>query len=239
MSHSSSHKSLRFGLLLAAIPLLAACETLPKETAAATLPSDPEAQLAQIMEWWPGDYNNDAQLEQLAAQGKPIWRKDDTGKPGHIEVTSHYRAVDLPAFGENVLYVEETKHGEPGNIFRQRIYVLSVDEELDKVRVALWTFSDKEKYVGAYQDLSKLDGLTPDAMSTFGAPCDLITNPEGRKYHIAMNAKDCQFGENYFSYQVLLGPDSFWFRDKIAKVADDAIVSIAGGFTYHELDRID
>ena len=38
-------------------------------------------------------------------------------------------------------------------------------------------------------------------------------------------------------YQVLLGKDSFSFRDKIVRLEDDVIVSTAGNFTYHELDR--
>ena len=197
------------------------------------------ADLDRIMDWWPGDYHNNRQIARLVAEGKPVWRADDSGKGGHIAVTSHYRAVDLPAFGENVLYVEETKHGDPGNIFRQRIYSLTLDEQGDQLRVSLWTFDDKEKYLGAWRNPALLAGLTPEQMSTFGHNCDLVMARQGGKYHLAMQDKDCAFGDNYFSYQVLLGPDSFWFRDKIARLDTDEPVSIAGDFTYHELDRIE
>ncbi len=227
----------------AAILVLSACATTNSQetssaSAAATAEMTQAQHLAKIMEWWPGDYNNDRQLVQLEAEGKPIWRVDDTGKGGHIEVTSHYRVVDMPEFGENVLYVEETKHGDPTNIFRQRIYELYVDDETDQVRVTLWTFKDKEKYVGAWRDLSRLNGLTKEEMSSFGRNCDLVMAQQDGKYHLAMNGKDCAFGENYFSYQVLLGPDSFWFRDKITRLADEVVISQAGEFTYHELDRL-
>ena len=213
--------------------------TPPVETpGAATSDMDVKAHLDQIMQWWPGDYNNDRQIARLKSEGKPVWMADDQGKGGHIEVTSHYRKIDLPAFGEHVLYVEETKHNNPEDMFRQRIYSLHIDEASNQLRVVLWNFKDRKKYVGAWRDLSRLKALTPDDMTSFGANCDLFMSQENGKYRLAMHEKDCAFDGNYFSYQVLLGPDSFWFRDKIARVSDDAPVSVAGDFTYHELDRI-
>ncbi|MEM9879622.1 MAG: chromophore lyase CpcT/CpeT [Pseudomonadota bacterium] len=196
------------------------------------------ADLETIMSWWPGDYHNDKQIAALVADGKPVWRADDTGKGGHIEVTSHYKVVDLPAFGEHVLYVEETKHGDESLIFRQRIYTLTVDPDMSAIRVKLWYFKDKEKYVGAWRDLSRLADLTPENMSPLKDECDLIVAREGARYHMPMQDKACVFGKNYFSYQVLLGEDSFWFRDKIVRVADDVVVSTAGDFSYHELDKV-
>lgn len=192
----------------------------------------------EIMAWWPGDYNNDAQLEKLRSEGKPVWAEDGSGEGGHIEVTSHYRTVDLPAFGENVLYVEELKHGKPDLVFRQRIYTF-YEDEAGQLRVTLWNFKDKEKYVGAWQNLEMIAGLMPEEMSALPAKCDLYVQPkENGKYHMPMNGRDCAFGENYFNYQVLLGPESFWFRDKIVRLEGDEPVSVAGGFTYHELIRV-
>ncbi|GAB5486945.1 MAG: hypothetical protein Pars2KO_05150 [Parasphingorhabdus sp.] len=207
------------------------------ESAGTTAVSSAQQDLNTIMQWWNGDYNNDRQLAALAAAGKPIWRADDTGKGGHIEVTSHYRPISLPEFGDHVVYVEETKHGDPENIFRQRIYTLSIDDA-DQVRVKLWYFNDKKKYVGAWKDLSKLNGLTKKDMFPLQDDCDLLVKKQGDKYHMPMADKACVFGKNYFSYQVLLGKNSFWFRDKINAVADDSVVSMAGDYTYHELDKI-
>lgn len=197
-----------------------------------------EQQIATIMKWWDGDYNNDRHLKELEAADKPIWRKDGSGKGGHIEVTSHYRPVTLPAFGDNVIYVEETKHGDPDNIFRQRIYTLTADAKINAVRVKLWYFSDKKKYVGAFKDISIVKDLTPKEMFKLPDTCDMIVRKQGDKYHMPMPDKDCVFGESYFNYQVLLGKDSFWFRDRIMNVADDTVKESAGNFTYHKLDRI-
>lgn len=239
----SRHHSLSVLSALAFFAILSACSSDTPSAAdavskaampAPTLSDD----LAEIMTWWDGDYDNARQVAALLAAGELVWREDGSGEGGHIEVTSHYRPVDLPVFGDNVIYVEETKHGNPNLMFRHRIYTLSIDETSDNIRVKLWNFSDKEKYVGAYQDLSMITDLTPDNMSPLPDNCDLIVAKQDGKYHMPMNGRDCAFGESYFTYQVLLGSDSFWFRDKIMKLADDEVVAAAGGFTYHELDRL-
>lgn len=196
------------------------------------------SQIAEIMTWWDGDYNNSVQVEQLLADGKPVWREDGSGKGGHIEVVSHYRPVTLPQFGDHVIYVEETKHGDPHNIFRQRIYTLTADDVAGVVRVKLWNFKDKKKYVGAWQDLSRIATLMPDEMFPLPDKCDLLVKRQDNKFHMPMTNRDCAFGENYFNYQVLLGPDTFCFRDKIVRLSDDEVVETAGGFTYHKLNKV-
>ena len=200
--------------------------------------ADLERHLATIMRWWDGDYHNDRQVRELEAAGKPIWRADDSGEGGHIEVTSHYRPVSLPEFGEHVIYVEEMKHKNPSEIFRQRIYTLTIDSDIDQIRVKLWNFTDKEKYLGAWQDLSIIEELSPDEMSPLPDNCDLFVTKQGDKFHMPMNGRDCAFGDRYFNYQVLLGADSFAFRDKIVRLADDVVTTTAGDFTYHTLEKL-
>ncbi|MEO0996685.1 MAG: chromophore lyase CpcT/CpeT [Pseudomonadota bacterium] len=207
--------------------------------AAADAKTPGESDLDRVLDWWAGDYDNDRQIERLTAEGQPVWRADGSGEGGHIEVTSHYRRVELPAFGEHVLYVEETKYGDPDEIFRQRIYTLNVDDESDRVRVKIWNFKDKQRYVGAWRDTARLSDLTPDEMSPLPDRCDLLSERREGRIHLGMNGRDCAFGDRYFNYQVLLGPESFWFRDKIVRLEDDVLLTTAGDFTYHQLDRSD
>lgn len=214
---------------------LSSCAQNPSSTPAPT----PEEDLATIMLWWNGDYHNDRQIARLEAEGLPVWRADDSAEGGHLEVTSHYRPVSLPIFGEHVIYVEETKHGDPDALYRQRIYTLQVDNEIGQVRVKMWNFKDREKYVGAWQDLSMVADLTPGEMSPLPDNCDLLVSRVGDKFHMPMLDRDCAFGDRYFSYQVLLGADSFWFRDKVVRLADDEVLTSPGSFTYHELDKVE
>ena len=204
-----------------------------------------EQDLAQIMAWWPGSYNNDTQVAEVEARmGEDnftgeVWRIDGSGMGGYLNVTSHYIRLDAPEIGENVLYVEEYRDGEPGETYRQRVYTLSVDEEEEVIRVNLANFKDREKYIGAYRDISMLDGITSDDLSPFPKICDLIAEQRGNRYHMRMRTNACAFGGQAFSYEAVINGNAFWFRDKIVRLEDDTIVMTMANFNFHKLDRVE
>jgi len=53
-----------------------------------------------------------------------------------------------------------------------------------------------------------------------------------------MKMPSCVFGDKLFDYQVILGPDDFWFRDRIADAESGLVTMTAGSFTYHKLQRV-
>lgn len=227
--------------------LLAACKSpsgaeanQTTETASpeSTIEKSTKEQLQEIMRFWPGTYNNDKQIAEAKKQGKDVWLLDDTGKGGYLQITSHYIKLDLPSIAEHVLYVEEYRDHSPEETYRQRIYTLSVDEEADMVKVKMWPFKDKKKYIGAWKDPAMLAGLTTEEISAYPDFCDMHVKQVEGKYHMYMNEKDCAFGDKYFSYQVMLGKNMFSYRDKITILSTDSLVSTAADFAYHNLDRI-
>jgi len=195
-------------------------------------------QLSEIMKIWPGTYSNDKQIAELEKKGTPIWRLDDSGKDGYLNIKSHYIRLDAPQIGEHVLYVEEYRDNDPTATYRQRIYTLSIDEEAQIIRVKLWPFKDKEKYIGSWRDPSSLHKLSVEEISAFPPICDLLVQKLGDKYYMPMNKQDCTFGDKTFNYQVLLSKDMFSYRDKITNKDSGEIISTAGDFNYHHLDRI-
>lgn len=203
-----------------------------------------EQDLAQIMAWWPGTYSNDKQVAEVEERmGEEnftgeVWRVDNSGMGGYLNVTSHYAQIDFPELGENVLYVEEYRDGDPSETYRQRIYNLTVDEEEEVIRVTLINFKDREKYIGAYKDLSMLDGLTMDDISPFPGICDLIVEQRGNAYHMPMKTNACAFGGQAFSYEAVIDGNSFWFRDKIVRLEDDVVVMTMANFNFHKSDRL-
>ena len=203
-----------------------------------------EQDLAQIMTWWPGTYNNDRQVAEIEARmGEEnftgeVWRIGGSGMGGYLNVTSHYIRLDAPAIGDNVLYVEEYRDGQPDETYRQRVYTLSVDEEEQVIRVNIANFSDREKYIGAHRDISMLDGVTPDDLAPFPGVCDLIVEQRGNRYHMAMRTNACAFGGQAFSYEAVITGDAFWFRDKIVRLEDDTIVMTMANFNFHKSDRV-
>lgn len=196
-----------------------------------------------ILDMWQGDYNNDVQISDLREDGVPIWiegqeeTETSTTFGGFLPVKSYYRRIDLPAFGNRVLYLEEFTFKD--NPYRQRIYTIIHDTEKETTRVKLWYFKDKETYRGAWKDLSALGGLTPEDLSPLPDNCDLyVSQSENGRLYMKMPKDKCKFGSKIFDYQVSLGPDDFWFRDRIVN-ADTMTVSVtAGSFGYHKLDKV-
>lgn len=196
-----------------------------------------EDQIKHIMSIWPGTYNNDGQIRSAKEKGEAVWHGDaDNG--GWLNVHSHYIALEKPEIGENLLYVEEYRDGNPKMTYRQRIYKLQVDSS-GIGRVVMCTFKDKEKYLGAYTDLSKLDSLTYEDIGAYPPKCDLIISKEGDTYHMVMNDKDCTFGDRYFNYEVTLKEGLFSYRDKIVQLSNDSLLTTAANFQFHHLDKIE
>ncbi|MEE4348995.1 MAG: chromophore lyase CpcT/CpeT [Pacificimonas sp.] len=238
-------------LLLAAGLALAACTPTADEPAqanaeAAMMANEPamiarEDIKATILDWWPGDYDNDAQIAAFREDGVPIWvqGQSENGGPsmgGFLPVTSYYRTVDLPAFGGEVLYLEEFTFGD--DPYRHRIYTVIDDPEAEQVRVKLYYFSDedKERLEGTWNDLSGLAALTPDDMSPLPDNCDLYVTPmEDGRLEMKMPKDQCVFGSTMFDYQVILGPDEFWYRDRIVNAETGEFRSTAGSFGWHKL----
>lgn len=198
----------------------------------------PEAQLAEIMEFWPGKYNNDKQIAKAKEAGEDVWMFDDIVEGGWLQVESHYIKIDNPAIGDNVLYVEEYRNHQPDSIYRQRIYTLSIDST-ETIRVKMWPFKDKKKYVGAWKNPEVLKSLMVEEISAYPDKCDLIVQKDDDIYNMNMNGKDCAFGNKVFNYQVQLTKDVFAYRDKITLLDTGELVTTAADYAFHNLDRIE
>lgn len=205
-----------------------------------------EQDLQQIMRWWPGTYSNDrqiAEVERLIAESEgnytgEVWRVDGSGMGGYLNVTSHYVRLDRPDLGDHVLYVEEYRDGDPSEVYRQRIYTLAIDEQEEVIRVTLSNFKDRQKYRGAYRDISKLDDLTPEGLQAFPPICDLLVEQRGNRYHMPMATDACAFGGQAFAYEAVISGDQFWFRDKITRLEDRVVVMTMANFNFHKSDRL-
>ena len=212
-------------------------ETVTKDEVIEKTAITPQEQLDEIMSFWQGTYNNDLQIAEAKKAGQDVWQLDDTGKDGWLQIESHYLKIDNPAIGEHVLYVEEYRDHQPDSTYRQRIYTLEVDST-NTIRVKMWPFKNKKKYVGAWKNPKVLDSLKVEEISAYPDKCDLIVQKEGDAYNMNMNGRDCAFGNSVFNYQVRLTKDVFSYRDKITKLDTGEVISTAADYAYHNLDKI-
>jgi len=169
-----------------------------------------ENHLEMMMEWWPGEYNNHEQIVRQSGGGlgepvfEPIFR-----------IHSHYVRLDLPALGDNVLYVEEFLNEDPNNISRIRVYALSVDEVEQAIKVQLYAFKDGHDHmIGARLDPDRLAAIDASELRAFSDLCTVYMRWEGGQFRGGMKRESCGQDE-WFEYQVVLGPDYNWTRDRL------------------------
>jgi hypothetical protein len=118
-----------------------------------------EYELELMMEWFAGEFDNHQQhVEQIEAENPP--------EQPHEWIHSIFHPVELPVFGDNVFYVEQYIGGDPTNIYRNRIYSFSINEEVEAIQLTIFSFKDHEAVVGAHLDETKLEGLTMDDVRT-------------------------------------------------------------------------
>lgn len=165
--------------------------------------------LRLIMQWWPGEYDNHEQIVRRSAGSmtapvyEPVFR-----------IHSHSIQLDLPELGENILYVEEYLNADPTNISRIRIYKLIVDEPQQAIRIKLYSLKGgHEKFIGARLDPERLAKIKPSDLTPFSDSCDIYMRFEGGQFNGGMELESCG-KDAWFEYQVVLGPDYNWTRDR-------------------------
>ncbi|MSO97426.1 MAG: hypothetical protein EXR11_04285 [Rhodospirillaceae bacterium] len=191
--------------------------------------------LNYVMQLWAGDFDNHEQLQFDADAGKKTLESG-----AHLRVHSAIRKVDLPAFGKNVLYLEEYKNNDPTSIFRQRIYVLEKDETEKAIKVTMHFLKDRKKWLGAHNDAKILNGIKIKDTQVL-AGCEVYLRRDVDAFQGGMKTKTCIFGEEgkkgYSDYQVRLEPTKYWFRDRIMDFATDKPREQVADFTWHQLER--
>jgi len=197
--------------------------------------ADLEAQLKLLMQWWPGDYDNNEQIVRQsggglgAAADKPFYR-----------LHTSFKRVNLPELGENVLFVEEWKNNDPKNIARIRLYSLSVDEKEGAILVKFHTPLDDKALIGASKELSKVEKLKKADVRTFSDPCSVHLRWVGGQFMGGMKEQSCTVndGKEWFQYQIVVGPKYYWARDRCFGFADGKVTwEMAPGTNYEWFEQ--
>lgn len=192
------------GTLLSGTPAAAG----PPEQEARTL----EAQFALFLDWFPGRYDSALQTRTDELDGVPQAERN-------YRRHSVFRRVELPAFGEVVFYAEQYRDGDPDQVYRQRIYALSIDRNRQAIRLRVHVPDAVEPLRGAYRAPGLLADLTP-AETTVWDGCDLWWRWEGERFRGALEPGACRFTSERFGQDIvleeylLLGPDDIQFADR-------------------------
>lgn len=143
---------------------------------------DLESQFERFLSWWPGTYDNRAQVD---ASSSPM-----------LPVNLYLQPVDLPAFGPEVVYGEWQDANDPSKIVRQRFYGFEIDHDRQALRLNLHIFPPAPDFVaktkGAYEDPYKVAGLKPADMVPLPG-CDVYFTWQGDHFAGAMDKGACAF----------------------------------------------
>lgn len=174
-------------------------------------PADQNAVLDRDMrtflEWFPGVYDNQEQVYFEKEQGVP----EDLR---HERIHHTFARVDLPAFGENVFYVQQYLDDDPAKIYRQRIYVFTADYDENAIRLAIHTPRDVASLVDAHLDPTKLDGLEPGD-TTHMPGCDVYWRKRAAEFDGQMKPKACSFVSKRSGKRIIIDDDLILTKDEI------------------------
>ncbi len=166
----------------------------------------------QFLAWFPGRYDN---ALQVSTQNARALADDDRNYRRH----SIFRRVELPTFGPVVFYAEQYRDGDPANIYRQRIYVLSKDHDRGAIRLRVHIPDDAAALAGAYRDPALLAHLSPAATTVWDG-CDVFWQYRDDRFEGSLDPGTCQFDSAAFGERVQLEEtltlfkDALWFADR-------------------------
>lgn len=145
-----------------------------------------ESQFDRFLSWWPGTYDNGAQVGGGAS----------AGQGANIPTRLIIKKVPVPAFGEHVYYAEWQALDEPDTVTRQRFYGFEIEEGREALRLNLHIFPPDEDFRartrGALDDPSRVADLTPKDMVPLTG-CDVYFTWTGAIFEGAMDKGACAF----------------------------------------------
>lgn len=194
-----------------------------------------EKDLALMMDWFPGRYDNSLQVFWEPELEVPEEHR-------HERIHSIFRAVELPEFGDNVYYVEQYGDGDPTKIYRQRIYAFTADAEEDAIRLKIYTPQSPEAIASAYKNPDLLGQLTV-ADTTTNAGCDVFWRRQSNQFVGYMKEGACRFVSQRSGKEIVITDDlvltdsEIWIRDKAETVTGEYVFGNKAD-VHHKLRKI-
>ncbi len=165
-----------------------------------------------LMDWFPGVYDNQEQVyfeEELEVA-------EDLR---HERIHHVFKKVELPAFGDNVLYVQQHLNDDPEQIYRQRLYVFTPDYDENAVRLTIHAPKNTEALVDAHLDPGKLSGLTLDD-TVIRPGCEVYWKRQANQFVGYMHDGACSFHSQRSGKRIVIDDDlvltesELWISDR-------------------------
>ena len=138
-----------------------------------------EDDLADLISWLPGRYDNLAQVQHDEKTGV---------RPPHEAIALLVRPAQTPRLGHHVFYVQEMAPDNAERIMSQRMFSFDTDEKRGVVGL-MYTFVEPVRWREAVHNPQMLTGIMTEDVSPVG--CELIWKRSGDTFTASHDPKHC------------------------------------------------
>jgi len=139
-----------------------------------------EAELGQLLEWYPGRYSNVEQAEADARAGRPV----------HAALELGIVRVYAPAIGDFVYYGQENAADDPRRVVAQRVVSFQIVKGQGIVQ-SLWSLAEPMRWRDAHLNPDLFKSLQPHDFAPLPG-CDLIWTYKDGLFTGANDARSCR-----------------------------------------------
>jgi hypothetical protein len=163
---------------LAAVSLLV-CAVAVGGCAAEQLQHKREGELAELLSWLPGRYDNVAQAERDAKSGV---------HPAHQKIAIVIIPVQTPRLGHHVFYAQEMSVDSPQLVVSERMLSFDIDAKRGIVGL-IYNFIEPSRWRDGAQNPQIFTGVMVEDVAPLG--CELIWERSGERFTANHDPKHC------------------------------------------------
>lgn len=192
-------------------------------------PSDMEL----FLKWFEGEFDNYKQHRE---------DKKKNIKNPHEHIHSIIMPVEMKNIDGHTFYIQQYFGGNPGNIYRQRIYSIHWDSRVRKIITRVYKFKENPgKYAEVPKNPSILENIELSEISYIKG-CDVVWERNGNKFYGKIEGNNCTLissgsGKKLsISENLVLSRDAFWILETTVNEKGEVIYGRKDGI-YNKLQR--
>lgn len=185
---------------------------------------------------WSGVHDSAEQVFQGGDPNLSSWAEGSERR-----VRTVVAKVSAPWLGPHVLYLEEFLHDDPDNVRRQLLLRLEpAAPPASAVRVEVFLFRSPAAWIHLDRRPRLIAHLN-NALIEAAHGCDLLLRREGDQFVGGTQRNDCSElgarGGRYVDFRIMIGDELYWYRRRVLRRADDALLEEVIGFNWFELNE--
>ena len=202
--------------MVATLFMTSACAT------AHTMPAPLEADLEELLTWFPGTYENHPQVYREALADLPAEER-------HRHTHHTFQPVTISGLPGRLIYAQQYQHYDPKDLYRQRIYSFTVNDEEQAIQLTIYTPHDPSRLTDMHLTPSKQAALSADDF--FLKPgCEVYWKKNRDQYEGYLKPNACSYHSQRYQTEVFLNETLIMRED--ALLLDDTAVDADGNLLF-------